>query len=895
MKKVLKITGITLLVILVILFTLPFIFKGKIISIVKTEINKTLNAKVDFSDIDISLIRRFPRLAVGIDGIQVTGVGKFAEDTLIAAKRIDAALNLMSVINGDKMTIYSVAVNQPRVHAIVAKDGSANWDIVKPDTAATQTTEEKPFSMELQSYSINDGYVSYVDSAGGMRAEVAGLQHEGSGDFTSDLFTLATKTRADAVNFTMGAIPYLVNTRTSIDADIQVDNKNSKYSFKTDEIALNELKIATDGFFQLVNDSTYNMDIRFNAPSTDFKNILSLIPVIYQKDFAKVKTGGKAIFNGAVKGTMAGDKLPAYNVNLEVQNAFFQYPDLPAPMKNINIAMKIDNPDGVTDHTVVNIPAAHIEMENEPFDFRLLMKTPVSSMWVDAAAKGRLDLSKISRMVKLEQGTHLKGILNADVSVRGFVDAVQKQQFEKFAAAGTIALNGFRYVAKDYPDGVALDKLLMTFTPKNVTLNEAAGSYLKTNFAANGYVNNLIAYALKDQPLQGEVNVKADRLNVNDWMGTDTTTSDTAAAQAFIVPANLDLALTAQVDEVKYDNLVMKDVSGTMHLADEAVKLSNVKGNALDGTIALNGSYSTRLNKKKPAIAMQYDVKDLDVQKTFNTFVTVQKLMPIGKFLGGKMSSKLTMTGALHENMFPDLASLTGEGNIFLIQGLLQKFKPLEQLAERLNVDALKNFSLREVREQFEFNAGKVFVKPFTLNVNNIEMEIGGSHGFDQTMDYTIHLKIPRSMMGSKGNQLVDNLISQVSNKGVPVKVGETVNLNVKMLGTISNPDIRFNLKETATNLAEDLKLQAKDFAQAKIDSSKKAVNDTLQSLKKEAEAMKNEAVKQATDKLKEQLFSSRDTTTADSTKLNAAKPVDRLKESGKGLLKELDPFKKKK
>lgn len=150
-------------------------------------------------------------------------------------------------------------------------------------------------------------------------------------------------------------------------------------------------------------------------------------------------------------------------------------------------------------------------------------------------------------------------------------------------------------------------------------------------------------------------------------------------------------------------------------------------------------------------------------------------------------------------------------------------------------------------------------------------------------------------MMGSKGNQLVDNLISQVSNKGVPVKVGETVNLNVKMLGTISNPDIRFNLKETATNLAEDLKLQAKDFAQAKIDSSKKAVNDTLQSLKKEAEAMKNEAVKQATDKLKEQLFSSRDTTTADSTKLNAAKPVDRLKESGKGLLKELDPFKKKK
>lgn len=888
MKKFLKITGIILLVLLVVLFTLPFLFKGKIISIVKTQINKSINARVDFSDIDISLIRRFPRVSVAIENIQVIGNGNFAADTLIAAKKIDAALNLMSVISGDKMTIYSVAVNQPRIHAIVAKDGSVNWDIVKPDTAAAAPTEEKPFNMELKNYSINDGYISYMDSVGGMHSEIIGLQHEGSGDFNADLFTLSTTTKAEAVNFTMGSIPYLVNTKTSIDADIQVDNKNSKYSFKTDEIALNELKIATDGFFQLVNDSTYNMDIRFNAPSTDFKNILSLIPVVYQKDFAKVKTSGKAIFNGSVKGIMSGDRLPAYHVNLDVQNGFFQYPDLPAPVKNINIAMKVDNPDGVTDHTVVDISKAHIEMENEPFDFRLLLKTPVSDMWVDAAAKGKLDLSKIGRMVKLEPGTDIKGLLNANVTAKGFVEAVQKQQFDRFAAAGTIALDNFRYVAKDYPDGVSLDRLLMTFNPKNVTLNEAAGSYLKTNFAANGSVNNLIAYALKDKPLDGSLNVKADRLNVNDWMGTDTTATDTTATEPFIVPANLDLTLNAQVDEVKYDKLVMKEVSGTMHLADEAVKLSNIKGNALDGTIEMNGSYSTRDNKKKPAITMQYDVKNLDVQKTFNTFVTVQKLMPIGKFLGGKMSSKLNMTGLLRENMFPDLTTLTGDGNIFLIQGLLQKFKPLEQLAERLNVDALKNVSLREVREQFEFNAGKVFVKPFKMSVNNIDMEIAGMHGFDQTMDYTIHLKIPRALMGNKGNQLVNDLVSKVSDRGVPVKVGETVNLNVKMLGTINNPDIRFDLKETATSLAEDIKVQAKEFAQAKIDSSKKAVSDTLQSLKKEA-------IKQAGDKLKEQLFGARDTTATDTAKAKPANATDRLKQSGKGLIENLDPFKKKK
>jgi hypothetical protein len=490
-------------------------------------------------------------------------------------------------------------------------------------------------------------------------------------------------------------------------------------------------------------------------------------------------------------------------------------------------------------------------------------------------------------MVKLEKGTDIRGLLNADVNVKGFVDAVQKQQFDKFAAAGTIALSGFSYVAKDYPEGVSLQSLLMTFNPKNVTLNEAKGSYLKSNFEANGSINNLIAYALKDRPLNGVINAKVDKLNVNDWMGTDSTSAE-KSTEPFIVPANLDLTLNAQAGQVKYDNLLMENVSGTILLADEAIKLNNVKGNALDGTMVVSGSYSTRLNKKKPAITLNYDVKDLDVQKTFYTFITVQKLMPIGKFLSGKLNSKLDLTGLLQNNMFPDLATLTGEGNVFLIEGLLEKFKPLEELADRLKVEALKNVSLREVREQFEFHSGKVFVKPFKLKIKDIDMEIAGMHGFDQTMDYTIHLKIPRALLGTKGNQLVNDLASKISSRGVPVKLSETINLSVKMLGTISSPEIKFDLKESATSLADEIKDQVKDFAQAKIDSSRKAVNDTLQSLKKEA-------VKQATDRLKDELFKKKDTSGADTSKNKPSNPADKLKESGKGLIENINPFKKKK
>ena len=132
----------------------------------------------------------------------------------------------------------------------------------------------------------------------------------------------------------------------------------------------------------------------------------------------------------------------------------------------------MDNPDGITDHTVINIPKGHIEIDDDPFDFRLLVKNPVSDLFIDAAAKGMLDLSKVAQLVKLEAGTKLAGLLNADVNVAGSVNAIQNQQYVLFNAGGTIDLNNFFYSSKDYPDGIKLDNLQSSFNPRNVVLSD---------------------------------------------------------------------------------------------------------------------------------------------------------------------------------------------------------------------------------------------------------------------------------------------------------------------------------------------------------------------------------------------------------------------------------------
>ena len=227
---------------------------------------------------------------------------------------------------------------------------------------------------------------------------------------------------------------------------------------------------------------------------------------------------------------------------------------------------------------------------------------------------------------------------------------------------------------------------------------------MKTNFTANGSIDNLLPYVLKNQSLTGVMNIKADQMNLNDWMGTtsDTTTKTTTATSApFAVPANLDFTVNAGVGKVHYDKIDMQDLSGSLIIKDETVKMENIKSNLLDGTMNVSGSYSTKTDKKKPDISLTYDVKGFDVEKTFAAFNTVQKLMPIGKFLSGKLSSQLSFNGKLGDNMMPDLNSLTGNGNLLLIEGFLKKFAPVEKLAALLNIKRTGIFFIERCKKLY--------------------------------------------------------------------------------------------------------------------------------------------------------------------------------------------------
>ncbi len=878
MKKAIKWIGIILLLLLILLFTLPYLFKDKIVAKIKEEANKSLNAKFDFSDFNLSLIRHFPNFSMEITGLSVINNEPFAGDTLVYSKTVSVTVDVMSVISGDQIKIKSVDLDSPVMNFLVTKDGKPNWDIMKP-SALVAKTESKPssFKASLQKYSVEHGRVVYDDKSLGFWMMLDDFSHQGKGDFTQDLFTLSTKTECKSLGLSYGGVKYINQAKTNIDADLDMDMKNFKFTFKDNKILLNELELGFSGWLAM-QDTNMDMDLKFSAAKSDFKNFISLIPAVYSSGFNDVKASGKMSLEGWAKGRYNTKSLPGFGMTLNIDNGAFKYPSLPADVKNVFVDFKVSNPDGVTDHTVINLSRMHVEIAGNPFYARLVLKTPISDPDVDAAFKGKIDLNSMQKIVPLEKGTALTGVITSDLSAKGKYSSIKNQKYDEFSASGSLNIADMNYSSSGLKYPVAIKQMNMTFNPKTVALSAFNMKTGGTDLQANGSLENFIPYALKGETLKGVLKMSSSKIDLNEWMGGETAKSttpakvDTTSLSVIDVPQNIDFTLNASINSLVYQNLDMENVTGSIIIKDKAIRMSNLVMHLLDGSLTMNGGYSS-VNLQKPTIDFGLDVSDFDIQKTAAAFNTVEKMAPIAKSASGKFSCKMDVKGDLDTKMGPIIPSLTGGGKLNTSTIKIQNFPPTTKISDALKMPSLKNLDVPNTNISFKFANGRVYVDPFDVTMNGFKSTIAGSNGFDQTIDYTMNVQIPRASFGGPANSVLNGLMSQAKGKGANVSVGDVIPVALKITGTNSDPKVSTDLNQQGAKAMSDLKAaaaaefdkkksEAEAKAKAEVDKLKSQAQDKVNAetdrLKKEADA-KTKAVsdsikKAAGNKAKDQL-----------------------------------------
>jgi len=798
MKKNLKIAGIVILVILIVLFVTPYIFKSKIETVVKQQINNNVNAKVDFADFSLSLFRGFPNLNIELKKLSVVGIDTFKNDTLLAFNSFSINVNLLSAL-GSEIKIKSIILDEPEINVIVLKNGLANYSIAKPSTDTTKkptTGGETKFKLALNQFAINHANIIYDDASMNVYTKITDLNYNLKGDFTQDFTSLENLLQIAELTVVYGKVKYLSKVKIAADAKIDADLKNFKFTFKDNLFAVNELQLGFDGTVDMPK-SDIAVDVKFDLKKADFKDILSLIPAIYAADFKGLKASGKLAFNGFAKGIYNNKNLPAFGANLLVENAMFSYPSLPKSVDNINVKIQVEGKGGTGDENIVDVSKFHVELAKNPFDIKMHIATVKGDASINGNFVGKIDFNSIKDLIPL-QNTIIKGLVDANVVIAGNLSTLQKGKYDEFKAVGKIEMTDFYFKSPDVPKDVNIPKTILNFTPKYLDLAKFDMTMGKSDIQLTGKLENYVAFALKDSTIHGNLDLSSNYLDVTELMPQSekpkTTTKDTTPLSVIAVPKNIDFILSASLKKIKYDNLIIDNTLGKIIIKNSKVLMENLKMNLLKGSMVLNGYYETH-DIKKPTVNFGMDITNFDITETGNTFNSIQKLAPIVQSCKGNVSAKLTLLSQLDQHLSPVMNTVNSKGRLMSKEIAISNSPSLQKVGDALKTDKFKNLKLNDLDIGFTITNGNIIVDPFKTKVDNAVAEISGQLNVDQSMKFKINMTAPRSEFGGAANQVIDGLFAKVAAKGLKIDAPKDISFDINITGKVTEPKVGLGMK----------------------------------------------------------------------------------------------------
>ncbi len=825
MKKFFKFFSFTILGLFILLLILPLFFKGKIEKIINEEINNAVNAKVEYSNFSLSLIRSFPNINVHLDGLTVSGKDKFEGDTLLALNRFSVIVDISSAFS-DIIEVNEILIEHPSVYAKVLPDSSANWDIMV-DTGETEMDEDTTTSdmgVHIQSFKIVAGEVVYDDQTMDLSAGVKGFNLTLTGDLSEKTTEIAFNSGIDALTVKMEGVNYLKGAKLGLDAKINADMENMVFTFLDNELTLNGLALGIEGSVQSKEESI-GTDLVISAKKSDLKTLMSLVPEVYMKDFEDVKTSGKFSFVTKIKGDYVdSDNVPSFNMDMAVSGGKVQYPDLPKSIDNIDIHCVIDNPGGSLDGTVTDIEKFHFMLGGNPFDAGMKITNPMSNPAFSGNVIGKIDLGSLADAIPLDSVV-IKGVIAADLIIAGDYDMIEKEAYEKIKSNGGATMQSFFYSDTDLPQGIYIDEAEMTFSPRYMQLKSFHSRMGRSDFNMTGKLENYLAYVLKDGILKGTLNHYSKLIDANELMtiGSEESSEEEATAMEVVeVPKNLNFVLNSKTDKILYDKLVIANTKGKVTIHDGKVILDGLDMALLDGAMKLTGQYSTE-NINNPFVDFDIKATNIDINKAANSFSVVDSIVPIAKNAKGLVSAGFKYSSRLSEDSSPIMSSVSGGGNLKSNGIEISGSKIQNGIAALLKNNKYKKMEVKNLDVNFKIDKGNLIVEPFTANIYNKELKIQGKQGVDQSMDYKITMPISRKELAGLAGFL----------GGVISTSGSDVPVDIIVKGTVKEPEISLNLDQAKAVLGDELVKEADKVIDnlIKDENVKKQVNDLKKKL----------------------------------------------------------------
>ncbi|MBK9108028.1 MAG: hypothetical protein IPM92_06490 [Saprospiraceae bacterium] len=1027
MKKFLKILGIMLGLILLLMSALPFLFKDRLNDQIRREVNAAIIGSFDFKDLKLSLFRDFPNLSLGL--VEPVCKSFVAADTseIFKAKEVFISLGLWDVLmNKETFNISTIRMNTAQINIIQYDSLQGNFQMVQANSSAQ--SKQSDFQFKIDDYEINNSSLNYTDLYTNQELVISGIQQKGSFEQFAKGQKTQSITTIESLSFVENSVALLKNVQIHAVNNLELYDDGKSILIAPSKLQLNEFSINYQGGIKINYGEIVFDKFLMNSPSTEFKDIFSILPNAYTKDFKQVVSSGKVSLDGMIDGAYSDSNkiYPSWKVKLDIQNGELKYPEKNLKLRNFNLNLHSENASNDMSNSYLELSNFGFTLDEESITGQLRIDDLKNKFDTKGSINANLSLAQIQAFYPMEDGDLLQGKLNLISDFKFNKYAIENNDYSNLKFDGECKLTDFIFKSNGILD-TRIPNAQIMFTPKQWDIVNVKLFYGQSDFhisgkvmqplnllTTNGIVNmnlvhtsdlldldelrnsvandskvnvpsvsnsvgtpflnyqiffrsrienikfdtyqikaahgegmlsgnklkipkmeavindnivqgsadfdNIMDYSLSDKVLKGQLHLTAAILDLDKLMQVPESTVGAATPSEiyFSLPENMDLQIQFSAATMKFSPLTLNKLNGSMRLIEQTLEIQSATAEVASGKMQLSGLFEAKTNTQ-PVFNFKYDLKKLEFKNAFKSFHTVAKLAPLFNYIDGFFNSTFIFQGALKKDNFPDLMTVNIDGIIETLEGAIKGFKPLQDIASRVNVKELASLNIKNSKNWITVEKGIVKISEFSKNIGDVTLIADGMHPLEGDMAYNLFFDIPshktkailNTIKLDEGIQYYNEIMSKI---GFNQKLSSEMLIHVKLGGSILKPNIKVGLKpKSATQSSGNGLEQGMDLIKDSLAAKKGEIIEDLQNKAKDgidriADSIKAKGEHQL-DKLKEsaqeELLKKLDTSISNKASDLLKGPLDSLghkiipggssRDSIKNKIKEWNPFKKQK
>ena len=775
-----------------------FLYKDQIIKKFIAEANKNLSTPIRIGKIDISPWHDFPNMAIIFSDVYIedSHPGNYP---LLTAEEISFYLNPIEAWQG-KYSIRGLQIKHSETHLKIDPEGRSNYIILKESSGSKQTTA---FSFNLKNVSIHDAQVFYKDQYRNQDHSFYSEKLLASIDAQGDLYKIDAGGLVAIEKIGVQSYEFLKGKNFEVQADLLYNDDLKILQINPSRLQLRNSQFKLTGSYQFKDKNLIN--IHCEGENTDIQTLISLMPENITHRLNQYQSDGEIYFQVDLKGEISSRKSPAISVQFGCSESTLFHPDYQAKIKNANLKGSFNSTE-LTDlsKAVLTLENVNGQLNGRDFTTDLSIKN-FKNPYVSFHFKGDLEAAAITNFYPINDIKDLSGEINVDVTLEGYTELLKKKSTaQQVRTSGTIEMRHLFFTYSE--QNIQLKGLtgILQFTNNDLALSNVKGQLENTDFRLNGFFKNIITFLIfENQPIGIEADLQSNYVDLDQLFELGFGQKGTEDFK-FTISQNLHLNFNCDVKSMHYKRFKPTHIIGNLFIKNQTAIARNIEFNSMGGTVSLNGIADAR-NSKAIDVISSFKVTGIQLDSAFYVFENFHQQFIEDRHLKGRAIAEVELEMTLDDKLRLFQETLIANITTTITNGELNDFEPLYRLDKYLDDDGLKHLRFAELKNDIHISNKTVFIPQMEVRSNVTNIQISGTHTFDQHIDYRVI-----APLRSRKKIDPDEAFGAIEDS----QTGQS-RIFLKIIGTAENYRVLYDKDAVKKKIASDLKKEAQELKDA--------------------------------------------------------------------------------